>query len=138
MSPFRRSIPSPSLKKPETSGKSQERRNRKKEMKKKDCSICCLYIVCIIIIMHFLCVSIPKYFWNGINMMVLYRNKGIKNLKTKSPTPLSICNGFLKFFSLKYRVWWTGFFPMFELDFSACKIKVCNFKLVKSKIRVIG
>jgi len=30
MSPFRRSIPSPSLKKPETSGKSQERRNRKK------------------------------------------------------------------------------------------------------------
>jgi hypothetical protein len=43
MSPFRRSIPSPSLKKPETSGKSQEKKKQKKEMKKKKIVV---FVVC--------------------------------------------------------------------------------------------
>ena len=57
----------------------------------------------------------------------------LRKCKAKESVPLSICTWFLKFSSLKYRVWWTGFFPKFELDFSVCKIQVWNIKLAKSR-----
>ena len=33
---------------------------------------------------------------------------------------LSICTWFLKFSSLKFQVWWTGFFPSLNWIFTAC------------------
>ena len=56
--------------------------------------------------------------------------------EVRNPIPLSICTWFLQFSSLNYRVQWTGFFPKFELNFSASKIQVWNIKLAKSKIPV--
>ena len=49
--------------------------------------------------------------------------------------PLSICTWFLQLSSLTYRVWWTGFFSQFELDFSACcsLIKVLDKQVHQSR-----
>ena len=38
--------------------------------------------------------------------------------------PLSICTWILQFSSLKYRVWWTGFFPSLNWLYLVCKIQV--------------
>ena len=51
------------------------------------------------------------------------QRKQIPNYCILNPCPLSICTWFLTFSSLKFRVWWTGFFSKFELHFYCCKIQ---------------
>ena len=51
------------------------------------------------------------------------QRKQIPNYCILNPCPLSICTWFLTFYSLKFRVWWTGFFYKFELHFYCCKIQ---------------
>ena len=57
----------------------------------------------------------------------------LKDLRS-NPSPLSICTWILQFSSLKYRVWWTGFFPSLNWIFLpavAWKIQVWNSLKIK-------
>ena len=54
-------------------------------------------------------------FWNGFYADI----SKDRSCNRQSPA-LFICTRFLELSSLKYHVWWTGFFSLFELEFSAC------------------
>ena len=79
-------------------------------------------------------VSSTKLFLPKFNRMLALFLQGVHwNLFKLKPDshPLSICTWFLTFSSLKFQVWWIGFFPSFNWIFTAwvaCKNPVQSRK----------
>ena len=69
------------------------------------------------------CVTRKVYSFQGINSKYIWLNNvtflrhSLESPILCSLYPLSSCTRFLKNFSLKYQVWWTGFLVYFKLEF---------------------